>query len=101
MSSEPDTIEQIDAEDRLAVQVVSSRLISQLLVFVGNSLGQGDTDIELQLPRVHTERARKMFARSFNSMAGEFQQLEKLGLTQSMDFFTAAERLGIQKEDES
>ena len=99
--SEPNTIEEIDSQDRLAVQVVSSRIISQLRGFGGNSLGQGDTDIEMQLPRVHTERARKLFARSFNSMAGEFQQLEKLGLTQSMDFFTAAERLGIQREDES
>ena len=94
------TNKDVDEQDRLAIQIASSRLISQMLVFLGNSLAQGEPSVEIQLPHVPSEHARTLFARAFNQMAGEFHRLEQLGTKQGMDYKTAAQRLGIYSKEE-
>ena len=89
----------VDEQDRLAIQITSSRLISQMLVFLGNAIAQGEPSVEVVLPHVPSEHARTLFAQAFNQMAGEFHRLEQLGISSGMDYTAAAQRLGIFKEE--
>ena len=96
-----ETTEAIDAQDRLAVQILCSRLISQMLVFMGDNFENGEEEVELHLPHAPSEHSRALIARAFREMGAEFTQLEKIGTAQGMNFFDAAARLGIEKEARS